>query len=191
MLDKKYLSEIRQDLLSYSQKRREVIKTSGDAQYLAKKGIFALQRDDKKAADEVLTQAEKLLIDLNKKYKGDADLFNEGSYRASLEEYSEAFIFRQYLLGKAIGKIKGLVIDSDIFIGGLCDVPGELLRYAIKSATERRFDEVKKCHKAAEEIIVELVDMDLTGYNRQKFDQAKQALNKLEQVVYEVSLKNS
>jgi hypothetical protein len=33
-----------------------------------------------------------------------------------------------------------------------------------------------------------MVDMDLTGYNRQKFDQAKGALNKLQQVVYEVSL---
>ena len=38
-------------------------------------------------------------------------------------------------------------------------------------------------------IVNEMVDMNLTGYNRQKFDQAKQALNKLQQVVYEVSLK--
>ena len=66
---------------------------------------------------------------------------------------------------------------------------GELYRYAIKSATEKKFDLVKKCYDQAEEIITELVDMDLTGYNRQKFDQAKQALQKLEQVVYEVSLK--
>ena len=66
--------------------------------------------------------------------------------------------------------------------------PGELYRYAIKSATEKNFKAVKKCYDAAAEIIGELVDMDLTGYNRQKFDQAKQALHKLEQVVYEVSV---
>ena len=48
---------------------------------------------------------------------------------------------------------------------------------------------MKRCHKAAEEIISEMVDMDLTGYNRQKFDQAKQSLNRLEQIVYEVSMK--
>jgi hypothetical protein len=41
----------------------------------------------------------------------------------------------------------------------------------------------------AEEIVHEMVDMNLTGYNRQKFDQAKQALQKLQQVVYEVSLR--
>ena len=68
-------------------------------------------------------------------------------------------------------------------------MPGEMLRYAIKSATERKFEMVEKCFATAEEIIGELVDMDLTGYNRQKFDQAKGALNKLEQVRYEVSLR--
>lgn len=188
MLDKKYLNEIRQDLLSYAQKRREMIKASGDAQHLSKKAIFAFQRDDKDGT-KVLAEAGKILLELNKKYKGDKDLFGEGSYRAALEEYTEAMIFAQYLSGETIGKIKGVEIDSDTFIGGLCDVPGELLRYAIKSATARKFDEVKKCYAVAEEIIGEMVDMDLTGYNRQKFDQAKQALNKLEQVVYEVSLK--
>lgn len=189
MLDKKYLNVIRQDLLSYAQKRREVIKTAGDAQHLSKKAIFALQRDDKDGV-KVLTQAGQLLLGLKKKYKGDKEIFDEGSFRAALEEYTEASLFEQYLSGKTLGKIKGIDIDSDTFIGGLCDVPGELLRYAIKSATARKFDEVKKCCVVAEEIIGELVDMDLTGYNRQKFDQAKGALNKLEQVVYEVSLKN-
>ena len=189
MLDKKYLAAIRTDLLNYAPKRREMIKIAGDAQHLAKKAIFALQRDDVKTADEVLAQAKNLLVEMNKKHEDEKDLFAEGSYRASLEEFTEAALFRQFFSGKTIGKIKGLEIDSDTFVGGLCDVPGELLRYAIKSATERKFEMVKKCHEAAEEIIGELVDMDLTGYSRQKFDQAKQALHKLEQVVYEVSLK--
>ena len=96
----------------------------------------------------------------------------------------------QYLEKKMIGKLSKIKVDPDIFISGLCDVPGELLRYAIKSATEKNFGEVKRCREAADEIIGELVDMNLTGYNRQKFDQAKQALHKLEQVLYEVSLRS-
>ena len=89
-----------------------------------------------------------------------------------------------------MGQIDKLKVDSDTFCGRMCDLPGELYRYAIKSATEKNFKAVKKCYDAAAEIIGELVDMDLTGYNRQKFDQAKQALQKLEQVVYEVSLRS-
>ncbi len=190
MIDKKYLGKIRAEMLSYSRMRRDMIKTAGDAQHLSKKAIFAFQRDDKKGGEECLSQAEKIILNLTNKYKKDTAIFEEGSYRAALEEFAEASIFFQFLSKKSLGKILKIEIDPDVFIGGLCDVPGELLRYAIKSATERKFDEVKKCHDSAEEIIGELVDMDLTGYNRQKFDQAKQALHKLEQVVYEVSMKN-
>lgn len=189
MLDKKYLQTIRTDLLGYAQKRREVIKMSGDAQQHSKKAIFALQRDDKPAAMERLELALSIFIELHKKFKSDPGLFDEGSYKAAVEEYVEAVIFRDFITGKSVGKIKDIQIDSDAFISGLCDVPGELYRYAIKSATARDWDMTKKCYQYAEEIIGELIDMDLTGYHRNKFDQAKQSLHRLEQVVYEVSLR--
>lgn len=189
MLDKNFFQTVRKELLNYAQKRRDVIKFAGDAQFLAKKTIFSLQGGNIKEAKNSLNEAKKILINLSKKYKTTADLFDEGSFKAALEEYVEAELFLSFVEGKNITKIKDLKIDSDIYIGGLCDVPGEILRFAIKSATERNISEVKRCYKIAEEIINELVDMNLTGYNRQKFDQAKQALNKLQQVVYEVSLK--
>jgi predicted translin family RNA/ssDNA-binding protein len=189
MLDKKYLAKVRENLLTYSEKRREVIKLSGDAQHLSKKAIFALQRDDFSGAEDCLARAKNIITELNKSYKKDAGLFGEGSYRAALEEYTESKLFSLFVAGKTIGAIKDFEIDSDIFIGGLSDVVGEILRYAIKSATEKKFSEVERCFAEAEAIVSEMVDMNLTGYNRQKFDQAKQALNKLEQVRYEVSLR--
>ncbi len=188
MIDPKYFSKVREELLAYAEKRREVIKMTGDAQHQSKRAIFALQRDDKDEAKKCLDEAAKLLATVNKKFQKDQRLFNEGSYRAGLEEFAEAALFNQFLQGKSIGEIKGFKIDPDLYISGLADVPGEILRYAIKSATERNFLMVKKCYDVAEKIISEMVDMDLTGYNRQKFDQAKGALNKLQQVVYEVSL---
>lgn len=190
MLDKKYFNAIRQELLSYTVKRRGVIKEAGDAQHLAKKAIFALQRDSAAEAKDYLAQAEKILANLNEKHKKDPGIFEEGSYKAALEEFVEAHIFNQYLQKKTISKLSNIKAEADVFVSGLCDVPGELLRYAIKSATEKKYDEVKKCHQTAEEIVGELVDMDLTGYNRQKFDQAKQALHKLEQILYEVSIRS-
>ena len=182
MLNKKHFQKIREQLLSYAQKRREVIKAASDAQNLSKRAIFALQRDDRTAADQSLKTAGDTIAELAKKYKEDLKLFDEGAYRAALEEYTEAMLFKQFLDGKEIGEMKDLKINPDNYISGLCDVPGEILRYAIKSATERNFDMVKKCYDVAEAIVSELVDMDLTGYNRQKFDQAKQALNKLQQI---------
>lgn len=188
MLDKKYFSSLRAHLLSYAQERRDVIKISGDAQQCAKKAIFARQRDDDASALEKLACAKDALAKLYKKYHTIHGLLNEGSYKAALEEYVEAELFVKAVNGEKLGKISGMEIDADIYVGALCDVPGELYRYAIKSATARDFKMVKKCHALAQDIIGELVDMDLTGYNRQKFDQAKQALHKLEQVAYEVSM---
>jgi len=190
MLDKKYFQTLRVAILSYTTKRREVIKAAGDAQHLSKKAIFALQRDDSSEAVKCLSEAEKQLSGLYKRFKTEKGLTDEGSYLAGLEEWLEAKLFQQFLAGEKIGQVKcNMEIDPDLYISGLCDVPGELLRYAIKSATERKFDIVKKSYDTTEAIISELVDMDLTGYNRTKFDQAKGALHKLQQIVYETSLK--
>lgn len=189
MLDKTFFSKLREKLLNYSNFRRELIKISGDAQQQAKKAIFAFQRDDKVNGANLLKEALNNIAEAEKLIKQDDKLKNEGSYSAALEEFVEASVFEQCLESKKIGQIKGLAIDADIYVSGLCDVPGELYRYAIKSATEKKFEKVKFCYEIAEAIIVELVDMNLTGYNRQKFDQAKQALRKLEEVVYDVSMK--
>lgn len=190
MLDKTFFAKIKQILLDYTEKRREVIKLSGDILHSSKQAIFALQRDDTENADRLLGEAEETIHQLNKKFQKEGRLFNEGSYRAALEEYVEGFLFRQCLNNKPLGKISDLNVDTVVFIAGLADVPGELARYAIKSATERKFDVVKRCYEQAEEIIGAMITMNLTGYNRQKFDQAKQSLRKLEQIVYEVSMKN-
>ncbi|MFA5175007.1 MAG: hypothetical protein WC430_01095 [Patescibacteria group bacterium] len=189
MLNKRYLGQLKKEILSYAEKRRETIKSCGDALYSSKKAIFAMHKDRMEDADDYLKKAETIFVELNKKFKKDPQIFEEGSYRAALEEFVEASIFCQFLNNKIIGEIPNLNVDADVYIGGICDVPGEMLRYAIKSATNRNFEMVKKCEQAAEEIIGELIDMDLTGYSRQKFDQAKQALQKLEQVAYETSLR--
>lgn len=190
MLDKKFFAKIKQILLDYAEKRREVIKLAGDAQHLSKQAIFALQRDSNGEADKLLAEAEDIIRKLAKKYQKDEGLFNEGSYRAGLEEFVEAYLFRQCLKNETLSAISDLDVDPDIYIGGIADVPGELARYAVKSATERKFDIVKRCLDQAEEIIGAMIEMNLTGYNRQKFDQAKQSLGKIQQIHYEVSIRN-
>ena len=189
MIDKIYLDRVRDQIADYSQKRREIIKLSSDILHNSKKAIFAMQRDDLKEAGTYLAQATKSIKEINKKHKSNKKLMNEGSYKAGQEEFVEACLFQQFVTKKKLGKVT-INIEPELYISGLCDVPGEILRYAIKSATERNFDEVKRCYKVAEEIIGATMNMNLTGYNRQKFDQSKGALNKLQHIVYEVSMKD-
>lgn len=189
-IQKAYIDKLKANLLDYAEKRREVIKASGDALHHAKRAIFALHRDNTAEAEEKLKAVEGIYQVLNEKFKKDQDgILTEGSYRAGLEEYVEAKLFYNFLQDGKIGEIKELPISGELYIAGLCDVPGELYRFAIKSATEKNIVMVKKCSAMASEIIGELIEFNLTSYLRTKFDQAKQAVQKIEQVVYEVSLR--
>ncbi len=189
ILDKKLLAGMRARALAYAGDRREVIKAAGDAQHLAKRAIFALHRGDTTEAGEKLSGAEKGLLELAKRFQKKPLLLAEGSYQAALEEFVEAQVFYQFVTTGKMGGLKKLAVSDEVFVAGICDVPGELYRYAIRAATARDFLTVKKCAEAADEIIGELVEFNLTSYLRNKFDQAKQALHKLEQVVYETSLR--
>jgi len=191
MLQKKYIQQLKQDLLNYALIRREVIKQSDDALHHAKRAIFALHRDNVKEAEEKLKESLTLLKGIHTKYKKDVRVFDEGAYKAGVEEYVEATLLYQFLVTSSIGDIKTIPISAESYVGGLCDVPGELYRYAIKSATEGNLNRVKECAKMAEEIVGELIEFNLTSYLRTKFDQAKSAVHKLEEVVYEVSLRRT
>ncbi|MFA4831344.1 MAG: hypothetical protein WC862_01640 [Patescibacteria group bacterium] len=188
-LNKTYVGKLRAYSLAYAEKRRDAIKHSDDALHHAKRAIFAMHRDDLKEAERKLGEAEKLFNELNKKYHNDRKVSAEGAYKAGLEEYVEASLFYQFLTAGKIGEVKTLPVDGDAYLGGLCDLPGELYRYAIKAATSGDAKTVKKCADMAEEIVGELIEFNLTSYLRTKFDQAKGAVQKMEKVVYELSLK--
>lgn len=188
MLDTKYLGKLRKGFHTYASKRVDVINQSNEALHHAKRAIFSLHRDDVREAEEKLNQVESIISGVLKSHQKDAKLMHEGALLAALEEYVEAKLFFDFVASGKIGEVK-LVTDGEVYLAGLCDVPGELYRYAIKAATERDIKTVKKCADMAQEIIGELIEFNLTSYLRTKFDQAKQSAHKLEQVVYEVSLR--
>ncbi len=189
MLNTAFLSKIRKDLLSYAEIRQRIIKDANEALFHAKRAIFSIHRDQMVEAKEKLETSKSLLIRISKEYVKDIRALEEGAYKAALEEYVEAELLYQFVTTHKIGEIKGIKVSSESYIGGLSDVPGELYRYAIKAATARDQDTVKACAELAEEIIGELVECNLTSYLRNKFDQAKTAVHKLEHVVYELSLR--
>lgn len=191
MLDKKNINAIRKNLTDYDKKRLDIIKRSNTALHYSKRIIFALHRKNIKEATEKMKDVEKSFKEIAVKYKNEPKIFNEGAYKAALEEYVEAKMFFNFLEGKKLGKISEVEVPPFIYIAGLGDVPGEMLRYAVMSATNKDFEMVEKCVDSASEIVGEMIEFNLTSYLRTKFDQAKGAVRKLEQVRYEVSLRNN
>lgn len=188
MVNDKFLQKLKQDYRDNESQRRQINSAANNILFEAKKTIFALQRDDFKAADAKLTGIEKSLKDLEKRF-GSERLRREGPYKAATEEYLEGKTFSAAIKGKKIDAVVGVALDYEAYLGGLCDLIGELVRYATNRAAAGKFSEVTKIKKTADDIMAQLIDFDLTGYLRTKYDQARGHLRKLEQMAYDIKLR--
>ncbi|HLC64412.1 MAG TPA: hypothetical protein VJK25_03680 [Patescibacteria group bacterium] len=189
MINKGLLAIIKNDLETHQKERNRIIGDSRKILQNAKQAIFALHRGDRKAADKFLTEAEKGLSLLNKTYNENNRLRFEGSFKAAVEEYVEAKMFSLALTKKNLAELKIANIGPEEYIGGLADLTGELVRQAVLQATAGSYQEIKRYKEITEEIVGLLLNLYLTGYLRQKFDEAKRNLKRLEQIIYEVQLR--
>ncbi len=188
MINEKFLDELKKSYQANESERRQIISASNNILFEAKKTIFALQRQDFKAAEEKIDGVEKALKNLESRF-GFERLHREGAYKAAAEEYLEGKTLFLAIKNKKIEATKDLHLDYESYLGGICDMIGELVRYATNQAAKGKFSEVAKIKKMAEDIMGQLIDFDMTGYLRTKYDQSRGHLRKLEQMAYEIKLR--
>ena len=188
MINKKFIQKLKEDYDKEESERRQIINLADTVLHSSKRIIFSLHRGDLEKAKRELIEIEKTLQKLEKEF-GHKRVSKEGSYRAGAEEYVEAKMFYFVMAGKKVDKIKEVNLNIDSYLGGLCDLTGELVRQAINQAAASNFDEIDRMKKIINEIMAELVEFDMTGYLRTKYDQAKNNLRKIEQVEYEVKIR--
>jgi predicted translin family RNA/ssDNA-binding protein len=188
MISKKFIEKLKKDYAESNSERRQIISLANVVLHDSKRVIFSLHRGDNKIAEESLIAIEEVLKKLEKKF-GYSRIMEEGSYKAGVEEYVEAKTLFMVINGQKIDAIKGLKIDVEGYLGGICDLTGELVRRAVNQAASGNWEEVPKIKKIINDIMAELVQFDMTGYLRTKYDQARGNLRKIEQVDYEVKLK--
>ncbi len=189
MINKKFIQKLKKEYDKKESERTQIINLSGTVLHNSKRIIFALHRGDIQKAGKNLIETEKILQKLEKKF-GRKRISEEGSYRAGTEEYVEAKMFYLIVTGKKIDRIKEVKIDSNIYLGGICDLTGELVRKAINEAADGNLGEVEKMKKIINEIMAELIEFDMVGYLRTKYDQAKNSLRKIEQIDYEIRMRD-
>jgi predicted translin family RNA/ssDNA-binding protein len=189
MIKKTFLSKIKKDLNLYQKERGVIINQSRKILQNSKKAIFALHREDKVQARESLKDAEIILKKLNQTYNKANRLRFEGSYKAAVEEYVEAKTFSLVLIGKSLDKINIESIGPEEYINGLADLTGELVRQAVLQVTKGNFQVIEKYKIFTEEIVEFLLTLYLTGASRQKSDDAKRNLKRLEQILYDLKIK--
>lgn len=188
MINKKFVEQLKKDYKDQESERRQIISLSNNVLFHSKKAIFALHRNEIKIADAKLKEMEDSLLQLEKKF-GIKRINEEGAYRAAIEEYVEAKLLSFVIKGEKIDRIKKLKLGNDAYLGGICDLLGELVRKATNEAAAGNFDQVEKIKKLSNDIMDQLIDFDMTGYLRTKYDQARGHLRKLEQMAYEIKLR--
>ena len=188
MINKKFLETLKKDYQANESERRQIISASNGILFEAKKTIFSLQRQEFKIAEEKIKEMEKSLANLEKRFGADR-LKKEGAYKAAAEEYLEGKTFYLVIKKKEIIPTAGLSLEYESYLGGICDLIGEMVRYATNQAAKGKFSEVSKIKKTADDMMAQLIDFDMTGYLRTKYDQARGHLRKLEQMAYEIKIK--
>ena len=189
MINKKLFEKIKKDLEAYNQERELIIQHSRQILQNSKKAIFAGHQGDLAKAENHLQEAEEIITKLLKDYHQDNRLRFEGSYKAALEEYVEAKTFIKILNHQEIEIIDNQTIGPEEYLGGLCDVTGELVRQSVLLATKDQTKDIERFKNIIEEIINFMLDLYLTGYSRQKFDDAKRNLQRMEQILYDLKIK--
>lgn len=191
MIDKNAFKKMRAQLEQYDRSREAVIRKSREVLKLSKAAIYSLHRNEVKDADKKLKSAKLGIKSLNTAIGKDIHLATTGIYREALEEYVEASCYASFLKDKSLPTPEQLGVDADVYLPGLCDLVGELVRKAINSSIEGDFKKAVQIKDFVKEVYEELMLFDFPNQPvRRKFDSIKYGLEKLENLTLELKLKN-
>lgn len=177
--------------------REKLIKMCRDGQKAAKQAIFALHRGDVDKANHLIAQCETLIQKNLFPIVEQEPNLRPGSFSSVLEEYAEAKLFATWLgtdstrpTGHLLS-VSGFCVElePEEYIGGLCDLTGEVGRFAVQRGTVRDVESVQLSLRTNHVILSALQTMESwpagTG---KKLDPVRHSVEKLERMLYEMSL---
>ena len=189
MLDTNEFNKLRSELENFDKQREILIKKSRDIIRLSKLIIYSVHRDDLDSAARQISKIEKDKKEFEKITKHDCKLIYEASYTAAIQEYVEASCFFEFVKNRNIPSKNKLGVSTEEYLLGLCDLTGELARRAVVHAMTD-FEEVTRIKGIIESIFGEFLKFDLRNGNlRKKSDSIKWNLKKIEEVIYDISLR--
>ena len=190
MINKQDFKNMLKDREKLDNKRELLIKKSRDVLKLSKQVIYALHRGDKKNGKALVTKIKKSFTDLNKIVGKRCELHNVGAFRVAKQEYVEALCYYDFVVNKKIPTHKQLKVSSTIYLLGVCDLSGELVRKAMNDAIKGDMKSALYIKEVVEMLYGELLKFDFReGDLRKKFDSIKYDLKSLEDVALSIKLK--
>jgi translin len=186
MLDQKDFQRMRQQLEEFDAHRELAIQSSREVIKLSKMVIYALQRSDKKDAKVQLALLQKAMKKVPK------ESFDAGIQNVAWQEYVEAATLYSWLLDGRLPNADELGVSVENYLMGLCDLTGEVVRKAVQDVIQGNPAEARKIHGLVEALYGEFLQFNLrNGELRKKMDSIKWNLKKLDEILYDLKMKNS
>ena len=186
MINKKEFDKIREEMHKIDLKREQVIQLSREIITVSKQIIYAAQRNDLKEAENSIKNIKERV----KKLKKFNLITDTNIHSVAFQEYVEAIAFYEFVKHKKIPTKASLGVSAEDYLSGLCDLTGELGRKAIYDVIHKKFDEAGKIKDLVHDIYGEFLKLHLrNGELRKKSDSIKWNLKKLEEVMYDISMK--
>ena len=186
MLNKSEFRKLREEMHKLDAARENIIQTSREVISLSKQVIYSSQRNDLKEAESAI----KNIKDKIKKLRKINITTDTNIDSVAFQEYVEAIAFYEFVKDGKIPTRASLGVSAEDYLSGLCDLTGELVRKAVYDVIHKKFDEAEKIKDLVHEIYGEFLKLNLrNGELRKKSDAIKWNLKKLEEVMYDISMK--
>ncbi len=170
-----------------NQERSYCMNLSDKLRVLSKTTISFLIKDNLELAEKNLPEMKKIFTAIQKKLKSNPYLYSFPVINIGLEEYLEALFLYSYIKNKPMPNITGLKITPEVYLGGLSDMTGELVRLA-------RYHESKAqaIHNYVAKIYELIIPLSITRNSqmRTKLETIGNNLKKIEGIIYDLKLRD-
>ncbi|MFH1436292.1 MAG: hypothetical protein ABIJ56_11295 [Pseudomonadota bacterium] len=183
---KRAIRSVRNKYEAFEKNRSECIHLSGRLRAESKAAVNFLVRGEMDRGRQQLAKAPAMLKRVNGMLRKDPFLYSVPALNEGFEEYVEAVLLLGYIeRGMKFPSPAELGVNHEVYIGGLCDMTGELVRIA-------RGDPAKagKIHHDVSSIYDLCIPLHVKRNNkvRSKLEDLERNIKRLEVIIYEQKL---
>ena len=172
------IEKIKEEYQSLEEKKQEIVERSIKMSKLSKSVIYSLIRGDMENADKYKKELEelaKIQLEELKKYP----MFYQNGF-IGLQEYVEAESLYLYLTENRLPTPEELGVDTWVYLFGIGDIAGEILRKASEELIKNNIDYAKRAKEDLEKLYLDLLYIELKNFDlRRKLDYVSNIINKL------------
>jgi predicted translin family RNA/ssDNA-binding protein len=174
--------------LERNNKERSIsLNLSEKLRVLAKTSISFLVKSNFEPVEANLPIMAKTFLQIQKMLHQNPYLYSVAPIDQGLEEYLEVLFLYSYIKNKPLPNINKLKITPEIYLGGLSDMTGELVRLARLNGNQ-----AKTIHDYIGSIYELIIPISITRNStmRNKLETIGNNLKKIEDIIYDLKLRD-